>query len=85
MEAGIYNVFLSVTSPLNCRIECEFDSWIAVLEGPETGFECSHTDPDIINNTVVLIVTTSLLKRVPKGYCLLDGLHLSHSDGATWL
>ncbi len=55
-KEGIFDVKLSITSPLGCFISDSFPSWIRVVASPKADFEC---DPDSflsnLNNTVHFI------------------------------
>jgi gliding motility-associated-like protein len=43
-EPGIYNVFVSITSPIGCSTEATFPSWIKIDPSPIAAFEFSPTE-----------------------------------------
>jgi len=51
-EIGVYSVGLSITSPLGCYGEANFENWIRVLDSPKAGFTYTPEEPSVFNKTV---------------------------------
>jgi gliding motility-associated-like protein len=49
---GIYSVDLSITSPLGCMVEANFNSWIEIRSSPTAAFSYFPEDPSNFNPTV---------------------------------
>ncbi len=49
---GVYNVSISVTSPIGCKISANYPRWITVLQGAKAGFTYTPEQPSIFNNNV---------------------------------
>lgn len=51
--AGIYDVYLGVTSPIGCFIDTTFDQFIEIRESPTAGFSFNPTNPSNLRRDVV--------------------------------
>jgi len=51
-DVGTYTVDVTITSPIGCQIDENFDGWIRILESPEAGFSYTPKEPTIFNKDV---------------------------------
>ncbi|MFK8104566.1 MAG: PKD domain-containing protein [Saprospiraceae bacterium] len=51
-ESGIYDISLSITSPIGCQIDTVFNNWIEVFESPVADFTYSPLLPNNFEPTV---------------------------------
>ena len=67
---GVYDVHLSIKSPIGCFIEADYPNWITVRQSPDAGFSYTPSELSSFNKEIFLVDESKNAKTVDW---LIDG------------